>query len=120
MKSTAVSVVHYIGEQPTEWEQTLKKLRAACRRELRGYTETMAYGMPSYTLDGQTEVSFGKQAQYLSFYILNKSVLDAHRADLAGLSLGKGCIRYPRPGAVDWEVVSRLLADVFASTDVIC
>jgi len=86
MKSTAVSVVHYIDEQPAEWEQTLKKLRAACRRELRGYTETMAYGMPSYTRGGQTEVSFGKRAHYLSFYILNKSVLDAHRADLAGRS----------------------------------
>jgi len=120
MKSSASSVAHYIDEQPPEWQPTLKKLRAVYRRELPGYTETIAYGMPSYSRDGQTEVGFGKQAHYLSLYVLKKSVLDAHRANLAGLSLGKGCIRYRRPDAIDWEVVSRLLADVCASDDVVC
>ena len=120
MKSSAASVVRYIDEQPAEWQPALKKLRAVCRRELAGYLETIAYGMPSYSRDGQIEVGFAKQANYLSFYILKKSVLDAHRDELAGLSVGKGCIRYRRPDAVDWDVVSRLLADVFASNDVVC
>ena len=48
MKSTAASVVAYIEEQPPEWQPTLRKLRAACRRQLRGYAERMVYGMPSY------------------------------------------------------------------------
>ena len=109
MRSSAASVVGYIAEQPKEWQPTLKKLRAACRDHLRGYTESMAYGMPSYAGSGQIEVGFGKQARYLSLYILKQSVFEAHRADFAGLNLGKGCIRYRQPDQVDWDIVSGFL-----------
>jgi uncharacterized protein YdhG (YjbR/CyaY superfamily) len=120
MKSDAVSVVGYISEQPAEWQPALKKLRAACRHELPGYTESMAHGMPSYARGGEIEVGFGKQAHYLSLYILKQPVFDAHRAELAGLSLGKGCIRYRRPEQLDWAVVSSLLAETWRSTDAVC
>jgi uncharacterized protein YdhG (YjbR/CyaY superfamily) len=120
MKSEAATVAGYIGEQPIEWRPTLEKLRAACRRELRGYHERMAHGMPSYDRSGQPEVGFGRQARYLSLYVLKQAVLDAHRVELTGLRLGKGCIRYRRPDQVDWDIVSSLLADTFASTDPVC
>ena len=110
MKSSATSVAGYIDEQPADWQPTLRKMRAACRRELKGYTEAMAYGMPSYDRDGQIEVSFAKQAHYLSLYIWKRPVFVAHRTALAGLDLGKGCIRYRRPEQIDWSVVGKLLA----------
>ena len=43
MKGSANRVTSYIDEQAVEWRPTLKKLRAACRRELSGYTEATAY-----------------------------------------------------------------------------
>jgi uncharacterized protein YdhG (YjbR/CyaY superfamily) len=120
MKSGAASVVGYIEEQPVEWQSTLTKLRAACLRELPGYAEMMMYGMPAYGRNGDVEVGFGRQARYLSLYILKQAVLDAHRPQLAGLSTGKGVIRYRRPEQVDWAIVSVLLADTWASPDDIC
>jgi uncharacterized protein YdhG (YjbR/CyaY superfamily) len=120
MRSQAPSVARYIEDQPAEWRATLKKLRAECRTTLRGYTEAMAYGMPAYSRDGQVEVSFGKQARYLSLYILKQPVFDAHRADLDGLSLGKGCIRYTRPEQIEWSVLRALLSDTRDSSDAIC
>ena len=60
MRSTAASVVAYIEEQPPGWQPTLRKLRAACRRQLRGYAERMVCGMPSYERLGLVVVSFGK------------------------------------------------------------
>jgi uncharacterized protein YdhG (YjbR/CyaY superfamily) len=120
MKSTAEDVTTYIDEQPKQWQPTLRKLRAACRSQLRGYTEGMAYGMPSYEHGGGVEVSFGQQARYLSLYILKQPVLDAHRAELDGLSLGKGCVRFRRPDDVNWAVISALLAESYASPSRIC
>jgi uncharacterized protein YdhG (YjbR/CyaY superfamily) len=120
MRSAATTVARYIDEQPDEWKPVLKKLRAACRRELAGYTEAVQYGMPSYSSDGQVEVSFAKQAHGLSLYILKKPVFESHRADLRGLSLGKGCIRYRRPDQIDWDVVRALLADTSTSASEIC
>ena len=120
MRSTAADVVRYIADQPEEWQPTLTALRDTCRDQLDGYTETMAYGMPSYERAGQVEVGFAKQARYLALYILKQPVFEAHRAQLGGLSLGKGCIRYRRPDQIDWSVVSSLLADTCASRDPVC
>jgi hypothetical protein len=47
-------------------------------------------------------------------------VLDAHRRDLAGLDLGKGCIRYRRPDQIDWDVVARLLTETRERPGDIC
>jgi hypothetical protein len=44
---------------------------------------------PSYARHEKIEVDFGKQARYLSLYILKQPVLDAHRPEPAGLSLGR-------------------------------
>ena len=60
-------------------------------------------------------MAFGKQAHYLTLYILKQPVFDSHRIELAGLSLGKGCIRFRRPDQIDWDVVTSLLADTLAS-----
>lgn len=120
MRSLATTVREYVDGQPDEWRPTLKKLRAACRRELVGYHEGMSYGMPSYARDGQVEVSYAKQAHHLSFYILKQSVFDSHRPELAGSSLGKGCIRYRRPEQVNWDLVRRLLVDTRCNDETIC
>ena len=120
MRSAAASVRSYIDEQPPDWQPTLKKLRALCRRELAGYREAMAYGLPSYARDGQAEVAFGRQARYLSLYILKKPVLDACREQLAGISTGKGCIRYRRPDQIDWDIVTTLLSHTRTSAAAIC
>ena len=48
------------------------------------------------------------------------AVLDAHRAQLASLSVGKGCIRYRKPEEVDWTLVTSLLAGTKATNAEIC
>jgi uncharacterized protein YdhG (YjbR/CyaY superfamily) len=120
MRSDATTVARYIAEQPKQWQPTLKLLRAACKKRLPGYIEGIAHGMPSYARAGQIEVGFAKQARHLSLYVMKQPVFEAHRSELAGLSLGKGCIRYRQPEQVDWAIVSRLLADTYASSDRIC
>jgi uncharacterized protein YdhG (YjbR/CyaY superfamily) len=110
----------YIAAQAQDWQPALRCLRAACRKQLAGYAEVIAYGMPSYRRAGTIEVSFAKQARYLSLYVLNQAVMEAHRAQLAGLSMGKGCIRFRSPEQIDWAVVSDLLAETAASDAGIC
>jgi uncharacterized protein YdhG (YjbR/CyaY superfamily) len=120
MTTVATDVRSYIEEQPEGWRPCLKKLRALCRRELRGYSEGIAYGMPSYARKGQMEIGFGKQARYLSFYVLKQPVLDAHRSELVGLSVGKGCIRFRTPDHIDWDLVRKLVLETAASPADIC
>ena len=120
MRSDAVDVAGYIGEQEPAWRDTLERLRQACQQLLPGYTEEMAHGMPAYSRSGRMEVAFAKQANYLSLYVLKEAVLDEHRARLTGLTLGKGCIRYRRPEQIDWSVVTELLTATATSGEAPC
>jgi uncharacterized protein YdhG (YjbR/CyaY superfamily) len=120
MKSGAVDVAGYIGEQEQAWRDTLVRLRLACQHLLPGYNEEMAHGMPTYSHSGRMEVAFAKQANYLSFYVLKDAVLDEHRPRLRGLTLGKGCIRFRRPEQIDWSVVAELLTATAISDDAPC
>lgn len=70
----------------------------------------MGYGMPSYRRpDGEVEVAFASQANYLSLYIMRKDVLDRFRDNLTTARLGKGCVRYTNPDTIDFEVVRDML-----------
>ena len=96
MQSTAQDVTAYLEEVPIKRRAALERLRALCLETLDGYEEGMSYGMPSYMKDGVGEVAWASQKQYISLYILKQGVVDAHRDALAGVSVGKGCIRLTR------------------------
>ena len=55
-----------------------------------------------------------------SLYVMRTDVLNAHRSQLADLDVGKGCIRYRSPAAVNFTVVRSMLAAVAASQGPVC
>ena len=110
MQSIATDVTSYLQELPDDRRVSLAKLRQLCLDTLVGYEEGMDYGMPGYKKNGVVEVGFASQKNYISLYILKESVVAAHRAQLAGLNVGKGCIRYSKPAKIDFVVVEQLLS----------
>ena len=122
MQSTATNVTAYLGEVPAERKTALTKLRNLCRTTLKGFEESMLYGGPCYSRDGEVEVGFASQKHFIGLYILRLDVMDAHRDQLKvkGVSLGKGCIRYSKPEKIDFKVVEMMLKATQESTGVIC
>jgi uncharacterized protein YdhG (YjbR/CyaY superfamily) len=120
MQSTATNVAAYLDEVTDSRRDTLTALRDLCVKCLVGYKEGMDYGMPSYKKNGTIEVGFASQKNYISLYILKKSVIDAHRAELAGANVGKGCIRYSRPEKLDFIVIEKLLLATCKSKEAAC
>lgn len=108
MQSTAATVDEYMQTVPPQRLPALTRLRELCRSTLRGYQESMEYGMPSYSKDGVVEVSFNSQKNYISLYMPQK-VVDQHRDKLK--NVGKCCIRYTRPEQIDFALVEKLLAE---------
>lgn len=109
VSSTAADVDDYLAELPADRREALTRLRRMCRHELPGFTEAMAYGMPSYDRDGYGGVAFASQKRYVSFYLLRTDVRDAFADRLAGHDMGKGCLRFRDPGAIDFELLRDLL-----------
>ena len=122
MQSTAKDVTTYIKEVPAERQEALLKLRALCQELLAGFEETMDYGGPSYKRNGEVEVGFMSQKQYIGLYILRTDVMNAHRNLLKGkgISIGKGVIRYSKPERIDFGVVESMLRGTVESTGPIC
>jgi uncharacterized protein YdhG (YjbR/CyaY superfamily) len=112
----------YLAEAPAERRAALTELRELCRTTLTGFGESMSYGGPCYSRDGEVEVGFASQKHFIGLYILGTDVLDAHRNLLKGrgVSLGKGAIRYSKPGRIDFRVVEMVLRATRESTGPIC
>ena len=120
MQSDATTVDYYLAEVPTRWHGPATIVRQACLEILDGFEERMEYGMPGYARDGALEVGFAAQARYLSLYLLRQGVVHAHRDQLAGLSVGKGCVRFTTPAKVDDALVRTLLRATVSDEGALC
>ena len=120
MQSNLKSVDLYLKTVPPERKLVMTQLRQYCKKYLKDFEETMAHGVPSYKRNGIVEVAFNSQKNYISLYILNKSVLDLYRKELSTLSVGKGCIRYSNPKKIDFAMVEKLLTGTLQSRETIC
>ena len=120
MHSTAPDVLIYLQHVPENRVACLTTLRQLCLDTLLDYEEGMDYGMLCYKKNGTVEVAFASQKRYIAFYIAKKTVVDAYRGELGGLSVGKGCIRYPKPDKVDFTVITKLLIATRDSSEHAC
>ncbi|WFR70887.1 DUF1801 domain-containing protein [Prescottella defluvii] len=118
--SAAKDVDGYLAEVPDERRDALAELRQLCCRELTGFTEIMAYGMPAYERDGVAEIAFASQKQYISFPLMRSDVREAFTERLAGQDMGKGCLRFCRPQAIDFELLRDLLRATAARPGTVC
>ena len=122
MQSQAKTVTAYLKEVPAERKAALKKIRELCRVHLKGFKETMEYGGPCYSRNGEVEVGFVSQKHFIGLYILRTDVMKTHKDLLkgTGVSHGKGCIRYSKPERIDFNVVASMLRATQESEGVVC
>lgn len=122
MQSRAKTVSAYLKEVPADRRAALAKLRELCLKHLTGFEESMEYGGPVYSRNGVAEVGFASQKHFIGLYILRTDVMKKHRESLniKGVTMGKGCIRYPRPEKIDFNVVERMLKDTVRSDGPVC
>lgn len=117
MHSNVATVEAYIAEAPPERQAALREIRALCREHLPDYDEVMAYGMPSYTREGEPAFAFASQKGYISLYGMKPAALEPLREQFAGAKFGKGCIRYTRPERIPLDAVAMLLQATAALPD---
>ena len=115
MKSQAASVQEYVAEVPAERRAAIAKLRNLCKKNLVGFDESIAYGMPCYMLNGVMGFAFASQKQYISLYGCGSAAVKDLRAKLAGSSKGKGCVRFTNPEKIDFDVVEKILQRIAKS-----
>jgi uncharacterized protein YdhG (YjbR/CyaY superfamily) len=120
MQSQASTVDLYLMEVPADRLEALTKLRQIFLSELKGYDETMRYGMPSYERNNITEAGFASQKNSINIYILKTDVMNEYKHLLKGVSIGKGCLRFSRLEKIDFDVIQKMLTATYQSINSIC
>jgi len=87
-----------------------------------GFDESMAYGGPSYSRNGEVEVGFASQKNFIGLYILRTDVMKTHKDQLKGkgVSIGKGAIRYSKPERINFDMVESMLRATVKSDGPVC
>lgn len=85
----------YIATLPAARQADMQKLRGLLHEAIAGVSERMAYKMPAFVTTDLV-CCIAAQKRHFSIYICDPDLLDRFRAQLAGLDLGKGCIRFKR------------------------
>ena len=83
----------YIAALPAERRADMEELRALVHEAIAGVSERMAYKMPGFETTDLV-CCIAAQKRHFSIYICDPDLLDRFRDQLAGLDLGKGCIRF--------------------------
>lgn len=115
-----LSVEAYLAVVPEQRRPALERLRELVHQHLPDHVEDMTYKMPSYSANGQVEVAFASQKQYISVYFLLPSVMQQHHDRLQGHNYGKCCLRFSHPDRIDWPLLADLLVTTRSAEDRSC
>ena len=133
MKSTAATVNEYLDSLPEDRKKGLSELREVILKNLpKGYTETMAYGMPAYVVphsiypkgyhcDSKIPlplVNIASQKNHLAFYHMglyaNKELYEWFtdewkKRSSVKLDIGKSCIRFKKKEDIPFDLMGELI-----------
>jgi uncharacterized protein YdhG (YjbR/CyaY superfamily) len=108
-------------DEKTQVDEYLEKLapdRRAALIELRslvldvvpGAVEGFQYRMPTYRYEGESLCAFASQKHYMSLY-MDVELVERHRHELAGLDVGKSCIRFRKLDKLPLDTVRTILRE---------
>jgi len=107
----------YLAKQPPAFRDALEDLRRGVGGLIPEAVEAISYGMPGFRYRNRFLVSYAGWAKHCAFYPLTGAAVEAHRAELAGLSVDKGTIRFVPPQRLSDELLRTIVAERKAAID---
>lgn len=104
----------YLAGLAPDRREALSDLRQIILDAAPSAKETMRYRMPTYEYGDVVLFSFASQKHYMSLY-MEPGLVEQHRGELAGLSLGKSCIRFRKLEDLPLETVKVILRETLAN-----
>lgn len=107
-KDTRDLVDSYILEFPLDIQKKLKEIRVFLKSLLPNALETMAYGIPTYKIDGKNLVHFGGAKKHIGFYPSPKPI-EVFKNELTGYKCTKGTIQFPLDKELPLELIKKIV-----------
>ena len=107
-KVRAKTIDGYLAAVPADKRAALQKLRKMIRAAVPKAEECIAYGVPSFRLDGKFLVGFSAAATHCSFYP-GGTPLRTYQRELKAYSTSKGTVRFPVEHPLPAALVRKLV-----------
>jgi uncharacterized protein YdhG (YjbR/CyaY superfamily) len=106
-ESGAEQVDKYIAGYPPDVQKILERLRATIRKAAPDAQESINYGVPTYTQNGNL-VHFGAAKKHIGFYP-TPSAIEAFKKELSAYAGAKGSVQFPYDKPVPYALVTKIV-----------
>lgn len=115
MRSDATATSSYFLQLSPERREALERIKACIVRLWPAVKEDMAYGMPTYSLDGRPLFALASQKHFVVFYAIPYDLLDAFKHELVMYNRGKSCIRFRQVDEAGLALLDRVVRFIGAT-----
>lgn len=106
-KAKINTIDEHIASQPDDVQPLLQKLRATIRKAAPKATETINYGIPTFTLNGNL-VHFAGFKNHVGFYPA-PSGIQAFKKELSVYEGAKGSIKFPLDEPLPLALIAKIV-----------
>ncbi len=103
----ARNIDEFIAGYPEDVQKVLKKVRAAIKRAAPRAEETINYGIPTFTLEGNL-VHFSAFKKHIGFYP-TPSGIEKFKKELSPYEGAKGSVKFPLDQPIPYDLISRIV-----------
>lgn len=107
MMKTVKNVDEYIANTPKNVQERLKKIRKAIKKLAPDAKETIAYGIPTFTLNGNL-VHFAGYEHHIGFYP-TPSGIEVFRKELSVYKGAKGSVQFPLDKPLPLDLIVKIV-----------
>lgn len=98
----------YIAGFPPETQALLEQMRSVIRSVAPDATETIAYAIPTFDLNGTHLVHFAGFAKHVGFYPVPTGMA-AFEEELSAYKRGKGSVQFPLDQPLPTDLIRRIV-----------
>lgn len=102
------TVEEYFALVPARQREILEIVRATIREALPEAEEVISYDIPTFKIGGRDVIYYAGWKRHFSIYPVGDAVKKTLAAELDGLEISKGTIKFPLDEPVPVELIGRI------------
>ena len=106
-KPTSKDVDKFIAAFPKEIQDVLNKVRETIREAAPGAEETINYGIPTFTLNGNL-VHYSALKTHIGFYP-TPSGIEKFQKELSNYEGAKGSVKFPLDQPIPYDLITKIV-----------
>lgn len=105
---TATDIDDFIKDYPEKTQVILRKIRTLIASEVPDAEETIAYGIPTFRLNGKNLVHFSAYEKHIGFYP-TASGITKFKKELAKYKTSRGTVQFPLDEPIPFKLIKKIV-----------